>query len=335
MLYYLAALLWIYLVSLYAYRLPHFCAVPASLPIVAFSAFRGESGKDTTAYIERFFSTDSSFDSFTIDSEPTITLIISLSRLAFGDDARGFFALHAFILFNAYFLIAKKRSLNMAYLLSVGPVFLLDGITNGMRVTIAYHAILLSYTYGSRLLTVCAFWALAVFAHVTAIVSIALSLALQKPTKALLGLLTVAALLYGLASSGIVDLISLAPRIFSKLDKYADLTLPTWYSGVVDLLMIFALLLISVFTSKSLWHRKAMYGLLSLSFCILLYLGIQESLAFIRISKLVLIALFTSHLLKWKRVRGFQLAIFLLGLFYSANFLRQVSTDPGFLPYGE
>lgn len=335
MLYYLAALIWIYIVSLHAQRLPILVSIPASLPIVAFSALRGESGKDTLAYVERFYASDGVSTAFTIDSEPLITILLSFSRMTFGDDVRGFFALHAFLLFIIYFLISKKRALNGAYLLSVGPVFLLDGITNGMRVTLAYHALLLGYTYGNRAFVRYFFWMAALFAHITSAAAIALSLSLRHPRKTLVGFFLFFVAIYGITSGGLIDWMSLAPRVFSKLDKYSDLTLPTWYSGIIDLLTIWTLLLVSTLNTSISTSKKLLALLLSTLFCLLLYAGIQQSLAMIRISKLAIIALFTSQLFTQKRIRKYRLLIPTIGFLYTANYLRQVATDPGFLPYGE
>lgn len=335
MIYYFAAIIWLYIISATAPRLPVVLIFPASIPIVAFSVFRGESGKDTSAYIHRFHSPTQIQDFLTIDSEPIISLIMDLSRLLFGDDVRGFFGLHALILFAAYFLIAKKLNLCRAYVMSVGPVFLIDGITNGMRITLAYHAILLGYAYGGHFLGNVKYWVVAFFAHVTSMVSVAISILIQKPAPALVGLLSLATVAYFAVFSGFIDLISLAPRIFSKIDQYSDLALPTWYSGVVDLLLIFTLLLVSIAGSSISLGKKLLLTLLSIALCLSLYLGIQQSLAVIRVGKLFIIAIHTSKLLNWESAKRYRPIILSAGILYTLNFLRQVSTDPGFLPYGE
>ena len=204
-----------------------------------------------------------------------------------------------------------------------------------MRITLAYHTILLGYAYGGHFLGNVKYWVVAFFAHVTSMMSVAISLLIQKPAPALVGLLTLATVVYFAVVSDFIDLISLAPRIFIKLDQYSGLALSSWYSGVVDLLLIFTLLLVSIAGSSISFAKKLLLTLLSIVLCVSLYLGIQESLAVIRVGKLFIIAIYTTKLLNWEGAKRYRSVILSAGILYTLNFLRQVSTDPGFLPYGE
>lgn len=333
MLFYVAAILWMYFIGFSAYKLPIQMALPASIPIVAFSAFRGVSGKDTPLYINRFDYSDISFLTFNFDSEPLLLFMIKLSRLLFGDDVRGFFGLHAFLLFLIYFAIAKKFNRSRVYVLSVGPIFFIDGLVNAMRISFAYHLILFGYAYYGHTFAAARYWVLAILTHVTSLMAI-FFMFIFRQRFVIVAFSALMAFLFYAVFSGEMKIISLFPRIMRKISDYSDLQRANWYSGIVDLFLLFSLMFLLVVSSGGSFVKKIIYSLMAFLFCFLLYLGIQQSIAFIRISKLAIISLFSSGILTWGRVRKYRLAILFLGLIYACNFIRQVAFDQGFLPYG-
>ena len=126
-----------------------------------------------------------------------------------------------------------------------------------------------------------------------------------------------------------IDLLSTyAPRVFSKFDKYTDNVLGTFYSGIADLIVIFVMLL-GIFMNTKIKIHHVIYALL---ICTILYLLVQYSLAFIRINKLIIIALCVIFPLKLSRIKPpIMLGLF---IFYTANFMRQLIMDNSFLPWG-
>lgn len=332
MIYYLLALLWAYFITFSACRLGLKVSWLLVLPLVLFAALRGSSGKDTPAYMHRFHFGDFQFeDILQIDSEPVLNLLIMLSRAVFGDSIEIFFGLYAFLLTFAYIFIARNLNDFRIYTFTVGPVFLIDGITNGMRISFAYHVLLVGFALRRQL----APYVLALGSHVTAIVPIFIRLYFQTSLLYLAG-----AAIFGLAALVFFEINPLyyfneSGRLVSKFDHYAVTESTNWYSGIVDLCMLFALITLHAFYSKMPSSRRIVYILGAILLCALLQIGIQQSSAFVRITKLIIIGLICSEFFTQSRSKIPNRILILLGFGYSLNFMRQVLVDPGFLPYGE
>lgn len=284
------------------------------LPLTIFAAFRGLSGKDTYLYILRFYHQEFSFG---LDSELFFYFIIEAARF-FSDDHRVFFALHALILVVLYAVISRNKS-NIFFISTIGPVFLLDGITNGMRISIAYFLIIAFKSFFSALL--------AFFTHISSLFIILFRVIAINKYYLILSVILIIPILFYFQSY--LELLSTyAPRVFSKVDKYTDNVLGTFYSGIVDLVVIFVMLL-GVFMKTKIKIHHVLFALL---ICIILYLLVQYSLAFIRINKLIIIALCVVFPLQLSKIKSpIMLGLF---IFYTANFMRQLIMDNSFLPWG-
>ena len=332
MIFYLLALLWAYFITFSSRRLGLKVSWVLALPLVLFAALRGSSGKDTPAYIYRFHLGDFHFeDMLRIDSEPLLNLLIMLSRAVFGDSIEIFFGLQALLLTFAYIFIAKNINDFRIYTFTVGPVFLIDGLTNGMRISLAYHVLLVGFALRRHL----APYVLALACHVTAVVPIFIRLYYTLSFLYLAG-----AAIFGLAVLVVFEINPLyyfteSSRLVSKFEHYVVTESTNWYSGIVDLSMLFLLITLNALYSKMPSSKRFLYILSAILLCALLQIGIQQSSAFVRITKLIIVGLICSEFFAQSRSKIPTHILILLGFGYSLNFMRQVLMDPGILPYGE
>ena len=124
MFYYLSSLIYVYIISRYFNKLPTIFIFISLFPIIIFATFRGNSGKDTPIYIDRFFGQNIEYSFF---SEPIFSLIISASRFISDSSLEVFFAIHAALVCMLYSKVIKT---NNAFAVTLGPLFLIDGLTN-------------------------------------------------------------------------------------------------------------------------------------------------------------------------------------------------------------
>lgn len=124
MIYYIFAITWAYVIALSSRRLPVIFSPLLLAPIVAFSAFREKSGKDTPLYLYRFYNFDYFSDGLKADSEPLLSIIIATSHYISENNHEVFFMLHSLVVTSMFYFISKKRDASRFYLLTVGPVFL-------------------------------------------------------------------------------------------------------------------------------------------------------------------------------------------------------------------
>lgn len=330
MIFYILALSWAYLLSIVSRRIPQWLMPLAIAPLVIFSAMRGGSGKDTPLYIARFESLDFNWAGLTFDSEPITPLLMLLARSIFGPHVEGYFVLQSGVVVMLYFLVAKKYAVSRLYVLTIGPVFLVDGITNALRITIAYHVLLLGYVNRQIILSSI----IAVASHITATFPILFAWLsrMRRSASRILLLLFITVVVYG--SLTFIDISTWLPRAMSKTVAYGDMVLPTRYSGVVDLGMLLMMFMLRAKYDSRSGVTAVLSIIAGLLMCVALYWGIQQSLAFIRITKVLIIALFVSGFLRRATYSAPAGMLVTAGILYSANFLRQVATDDGFLPYG-
>lgn len=329
-------MIWYLLAILYSYglialrKLPLPFLIISSFPLVIFAALRGSSGKDTELYLNRFNSLDPDYFKFSLLDEPILNALIYITKLL-TDSHIVFFALHALLVCMLFVLALKRFESVKLYYFTLGPMFLIDGLTNGMRITIAYHLFLVAVAYKREILI----FPIIILSHVTGsllyVAKYLANLNKFKRTYRLLALLFLGALMLTLASK-LELILALSPRINSKLSQYGELVLATKYSGLADLSILFMLFL-AVSLGPIKLRERFVFLLLGMIVCTLFYLSIQQSLAFIRVLKLFLIGLLVSDYFV-QRVTNRQLILFkLIGVLYSLNFIRQIVFGPGFLPY--
>ena len=144
--------------------------------------------------------------------------------------------------------------------------------------------------------------------------------------------------LFGIAllSYGAIDyILQLLPRVSSKLNAYEGLVLNTGYSGIADIYIIFSLLIVSAYYNTNRLEKFVSIVPFILLFCAAIFLTTRISLAFIRLFKLIIIGICFSPLMNDCKRRIPSKILLLIGFPYTLNFMRQVVTDDGFLPYGE
>ncbi len=329
-------MIWYLLAILYSYGLialrkqPLSVLIISSFPLVAFAAFRGSSGKDTELYLNRFNNVDPDSFEFSLFDEPILNSLIYITKI-FTESHVVFFALHAALVCMLFVLALKRFEHVKLYFFTLGPMFLIDGLTNGMRITIAYHLFVVAVAYKREILVA----PLIFLSHVTgSFLYVAKYLANLNKLKKIyrfLALLLFTAIMLTLAAK--LDLIlALSPRINSKFSQYGELVLATKYSGLADLSILFTLFL-AVSLGPLKLRDRFVFLLLGMFVCSLFYLSIQQSLAFIRMLKLFLVGLLVSDYFV-QRVTNRQLILLkFIGVLYTLNFIRQIVFGPGFLPY--
>lgn len=332
MIFYISSIVYIYIIIFSFRKSPVYHSIFFLFPIILFSALRGSSGKDSWLYLSRFDAMSVDGFSLALDAEPILNSYIYLSKFILGGGHEMFFLIHALVICFLFSLIIKKYDQSRIYLLTVGPVFLIDGLTNGMRVTIAYHVFIVSVIYRKELVL----GTVVFLAHVSGAFMYIFKYLLDSDklstTKKIIILISVFILGYFL-SVYVEDISMVVPRIESKINKYREMVTPNMYSGLADIFIIF-----SVF-SLAVWHRKekmthVLWGVfIAALICILLYISILNSLAFIRVGKLFIVALCISEFATKTKIRIPSNYLLVVGLLYSLNFLRQVIFGYGFLPY--
>lgn len=303
-----------------------------TIPIIAFSTFRGSSGKDSELYLLRFFSMKNDWDQFNLFDEPILNSLIYISKHVLNGTHELFFFFHASLTCLLFSFIVKKYNMSRVYLLTIGPMFLIDGITNGMRITLAYHFFIVAILYRKHVIG----GAFVMLSHVTGILMYGFQLLIDSNRISVLkkmSLFFIFLVLLYITSLYLDRLLMLIPRVASKLDKYSLMTLPTKYSGIVDIFIMMTIFSLSV------WCRvkTKVHLLFGIVFAVLLgatfYFLVQNSLAFIRVGKLFIVALCLSSFATNANKKIPFIALILLGGIYSLNFMRQVILGHGFLPY--
>jgi hypothetical protein len=304
-----------------------------STPIVLFSTFRGQSGKDTELYIIRYNQDVFSFESFLrLDSEPFFSFISHLAK-SLQLSYSGLFFIHSLFICVLYYLICKKWGEAKIFVLTVGPVVLVDGITNGMRITIAYHLFILLLLYRKKLLS----YILPPLGHISILFATFFYEVFERIDKGLrfkqlLFLSSFIATVF-IAIVNAEMLLSFSPRLLSKYHQYQSLNVSSSLSGLSDIFIVFSVLVLySLFNSKS-YFQLMINIFISLMIAVTLYGSVQLSIAFIRVLKLFMVSLLISPLIINNR-KPSDYVFICLGFVYTANFMRQVLTNPGILPYG-
>ena len=320
---YLVIIVYLYLVCTFVGNTRPSVAFFFMIPVIVFGALRGVSGKDTPLYLLRFNHAEISYSFL---NEPFLNFIISSARMLDKHNEALFLLFHAIIVCTLFSFVLTNEK-NNAFTASIAPVVIVDGITNGMRIIFVY-AFILMLGHRSKLIAVF----LAFFSHISAIVLMPIFIFIKRLIiNPLIGLMIILVLvsLFGLIFEILSNYFFVLPdRYSSKLNQYAELNHAGRFSGIVDVIIIFCLLVLCIQpTGKSQIVSLVIPFLIS----VVLFLSVSYSVAFIRINKLIMISLFlyvpnfsTKSLLMLRA----------LGLFYGVNFIRQVFTDKGFLPYG-
>lgn len=333
--YYVFALCWAYFTILMAKRLPNFSYLLFVVPLVLFSIFRGESGPDTVNYINKFLDVEVIIsDKFFLDAEPVLYLIMYLSDLIKKADVQVFFLFHASIITSIFYFLSQNFNKYKYFLLTVGVVFVVDGLTNTLRVSLAYFIFL--YGYGSRY-RYC-YYALSFFSHVSSLIVILFEITAKKIKLKFNAnnswRLAIVFIVILVAYLHIDSIISISSRVDDKFEQYKELSTKNTFSGVSDIFVISSLLFVGSFYNRDHVVEIIIDAFVILLIAWVLYFGAMSSIGFLRILKLLIIGITLSPFLVESKREIPDYILFMIGFLYTLNFLRIIYFGDGYLPYG-
>jgi hypothetical protein len=331
MIFYTFSIFYIYFL-IYAKKLPLFILFFLFLPIILFATFRGSSGIDSYLYLYRFDVFDYQNLFISIESEPFLDFLIYISKYVLSGSHHIFFLLHALIVCFLFALIVKKYSDARAYLVTVGPVILIDGLTNGMRITLAYHLFAVSMLYGKKLFMP----VLVVLSHVSGLFMYIFAGALNFKNLSFRYKIILFFFLFLVVSIAYLYLYEISlyvPRLSGKIVKYSTLISHSSFAGLVDIFVIASVLILGAWSNAKNKSELIWGILLSIIVSLFFLILFQYSIAFIRLGKLFIVALCLSgYVNNSKKKIPINILVF-VGTIYTLNFLRAVYFVDGFLPY--
>lgn len=332
---YIMAIVWAYILLIFKHKLPMALRLFVIIPLICFSVFRGASGPDTLSYYHKYLNIGETIsDHLSVTGEPVTYLMMHFSLLI-GNDWLLFCLIYAVIISLFYCSLVNRYYLYRVFLLTVGPVLLIDGLVNTVRVTLAYFFFLVAFKNRKYWL----YWMLAFLSHVSALILIAGQCFSQR-IKVKVSIKNVLLILFSLIFIFILLskfelIISYFPRIQDKLTQYDTFKTQSSLSGLSDIFVIFCLLILSSYYNRTLGIEFFLDVLLAILFSAVLYIGAMYSIGFMRLLKLIIIILSVSPMLIQSRRHIPSLLFFIIGFLYSMNYLRIVMQGDGYLPFGQ
>lgn len=334
MIIYISALIWVYV----AYFLGRNKCLKFNfiffVPLIVFSVARGASGPDTLNYYHKFLNIESDFSGYlNFTAEPVTYILMYISDILEG----GWFlfsVIYGSIVILLYASIMKNYSLYRVFLLTIGPVLLIDGLVNTIRVTIAYLFFLAAYQNRKFWL----FWLLSFLSHVSSLLLIIGSfLAKRINIKASLkNFLMMLALLmiFALIMVKLESIVSFFPRIQDKLSQYSSFKTQSSLSGLSDIFVIFSLLALGSYYNRKSNIEFFIDIMMTLIICFGCYVGAMYSIGFMRLLKIIIIVIAMSPMLLSPRRKIPTFVLLVIGGLYTMNYLRIVFSGESYLPYG-
>lgn len=319
---------------LYARRLSTAVGLIFVLPLVMFASFRGPSGPDTETYIRQFRAISDHFETFgSFVYEPFNYVLMYIASIFVGEKYFLYFVFHSLILSFIFFIICRRYRQYRVFLLTVGVVFLLDGLTNTLRVSLAYFIFLYALSSKKKYL----FFLLAFLSHVTSLIMNAVLLVVSIKgvgSKKLFAYILGGALCVLFISLYLDSILTIFSIVVGKFEIYQEVMAPSVFSGLSELFVIFSLL-----TIASIYNRKRpdLVVIDLMGICLLvgiLYFSIGFSLAILRVLKLIVVVLTVSPFLVRPKRKIPSLLLLPIGVLYTLNFFRIVIFSDGYLPYG-
>lgn len=306
------------------------------VPLILFSIFRGTSGSDTVNYIYLYRDINEKIDaSLSITGEPVIYLLMYICREIFDGGLLLFYSAYAILYGLILTVILSKYHKYKVFLLTVGVALIIDGLTNTLRVSVAYLFFLLSvnsryYYY---------FVTMSVLTHATGILLAGLKIIFEKikPKLNVAFILRVTGLLLLFLISLIVieKFAYLVPRIDDKINQYQELKSISITSGLSDIFLINCLLLLgSIYNRES---KKEIY--LDLTMILILSVALfffgQLSIASYRFFKIIILAITVSPFITNPKKKIPTILLVCIGLLYTLNFIKIISGSDAYQVYGE
>ncbi|MEZ9515000.1 EpsG family protein [Vibrio splendidus] len=336
MLFYAFVIVWYYVYISFNTRLSTLLKIVSLIPFVLFSGFRGLSGPDTGAYYNRFNSINDTFhSSLNIFNEPGLPAIMKVAYWLSNGEYLLFSFFYAVLFIYLFKKIADESEKYKVFIYSVGLIFFVDGLTNTLRVSVAYFIFL--WAVGHRKLIKGLLFGF-VFHVSTAFmfffIYIAERIEINPSLRNFLRLIVFAAVFFIILATS-DSWLSIMPRVDEQLVAYAELQTRSSLSGLSDIYIIFCLLFIA-----SIYNRSSigfvLYDLvLILLLCFMLFAGTSLSLGFLRILKIIILVICVSPALVNPMRSIPRRVILLLSIPYTLNFLYLVFMGESYLPYGQ
>lgn len=326
MLTYLIPILYIILISILLKNRNVFIIFLSLIPIIMFSTYRGTMGADTSNYI-KMFNDFNNFDSeFSFLNEPFFYILLFISK-KISSNIEFFFFLNSTLVTFLYSLLISKFSLSRIFLLSVGPVFLIDTLTNGMRIGISYQILALGLILNTKnkRLTV-----LASLFHISSLFYFFYNRFINPIIEKINKKNFVLFLLCILMAPLVIVLVMNSQRILDKIVYYSSFQSPSILSGASD---IYVILVVSLLSINRKCHISTYFTkLLTLTIIIVTFkIAAIYSYAILRLMKLMALStiVYSSKVKsKSKLLDNNKFLFFSLLVPYTTNFILYIYRNP-------
>ncbi|MBY7919503.1 EpsG family protein [Vibrio fluvialis] len=335
MAYYLFSIFWSYCVIFLSRKFSIAYFVIFSAPLVIFSTFRGTSGPDTISYFYKYIHYSNDISSvFSLDGEPVTYLLMFISNLIYPGEFAFFNFIYSIILVALFYLLCREFDRYKVFLLVVGPVFIIDGLTNTIRVSLAYFIFL--YSYASH--RVYLLLAISFFSHVSTVIMVLFKNVIEN-LKSKLKAKDVLLIL----GIGLTLVISVAlyeylmvyfPRISDKMDAYERFRTKSSLSGISDIYIIASLLIVGSIFNRTKVIQILLDITMIIIFSVALYHLASYSIGILRVFKILIVCIAMAPFLYNSRRKIPALLLLIIGSLYTFNYLRIIYFEEGYLPYG-
>jgi hypothetical protein len=301
-------------------------------PLIIFSVFRGASGPDTETYTRLFYQIDIIVHNGISYLYEPLTPLIMYSSSLLSDKKEYFFAIHSLLLSLCFLYLCRNYKVYRFFLLTVGIVFLVDGLTNTLRISLGYVLFLIGITVRQR-----TFFILAFSSHVSILIAAIFYKCIELFSEVRRGKMYILLLMAvggGLSVVAMDFVTGLFPVVSEKLLIYQELQTTSKFSGLSDIFVIFSLLVIGSYYNRYNLKRFMIDIFFIIALCVFLFSMVSLSLAVLRIIKLFVLVIACSPFLLNSRKPIPSWPLVLVGGLYTANFFRIVVQSNGYLPYG-
>jgi len=310
-------------VFLINYKLNKYIAIVILLGIIFIASLRGTAGIDTKQYIFRFENINS-FSDITL-YEPIIPFLMWIVK-SLGGSFPVFSLIYGIILIILYCYIFSNFKNSIYFGISIFPVIFLDSLFNGIRIGLAYPLIILYVTSSSFY-----YFLLSFLSHVSSLIGV---IFLKRKIIYLFLFLFIILILSG---SSILNIVP--DRYINKYYQYKNLKPRFSYAGISDSIALIITLIVYFRVSGVRGKKMIKNSTIVIIFIIIYWFFLVRNFVFLlRVTRLIIIIIFAVIAKRNRKLDKISVLLsFIFGLFYSANFLRQIIAsssyaERGFLP---
>lgn len=331
---FIAAILWFYLCLSFLKNKSPVLTFFLLIPLVFFSTYRGGAGPDTINYYHKYLDIQSIINNGVgFADEPLSYYIMYFSKIII-NKWEFFNLIYSLTIIACVAYLVRRYSYYHVFLLTAAPVFIIDGLSNTIRVSLAYFFFLVACTNKKFWL----FWLLSFMSHVTAILMIAGRIFSNKVKFNIsfrnVAIIFISFILFGLVFYSFEYILSFFPRIAFKLIQYDEFKTQSNVSGLSDIFVISSLLVLSSYFNRNMRAHFLIDLMFIMLLGITLYLGSMYSIGFMRFLKIIILIISISPMIVKPRKNIPKYIFILIGLLYTLNFIRIVVTSSGYIPYG-